>query len=339
MTSKRDKQIMYAGAAIVVILLIAWFGGFLTTYGYPPPSFSTGGNTPPITDQDKENYGKGIGRWYVLESVVDSLDIATARTTNTNYKVVWYTRHGSTWSYKGAGNAQYLTLEEQDGGYLWICVEIPSGQAFYVDYQKICSNDQYIKGYLYTDCDDDGAKEFVFQYDMHGHQVPNSGYPSVTFYGFTLTYEASTFALNNLANATAIGTSTTSKFYDYYLSFTTAKSATAIRKVEVKITSTDETKVKLKKLNIPGLGYVDGSLFDKQYTSTDYRYIYTISNSFDGALYLKYGTGTQNNFDMTMELEYTLTHPDDILVTLTVYKLVAQTEAGASLSDTFYAQE
>lgn len=340
---KKDQRNILI-VAIAIILLIGWLGGFFTQYGAPPPNFPNfrmGGQQPDVifTDVDKENYKQGIGRFHVYETVVNSLDIATERTTATNYKIYWYTRQGTQWIYHETGDDKYVTLTEADAGVLWVVLTIPTSQAFYVDYQKIVSNNQYINSYLYQDIDGDGVKEFAFPYDMKNQPIPNSGYPAITFMGFTLTYEASFTGLNDLANETAIGTAAVTKFKDYYLSFATAKSAVAIYKVEVKITTTDETKIRLKKLNIPRLGYLDGSSFSKAFTASDIRYTYTIASNFDGCVYLAYAANTQNRFDMTLGLEYTLAGSDDILVTLTVYYLVAQTEAGTSTSDTFYAQE
>lgn len=337
---KKSERNMLLGG-LVVILLIGWLGGYFAQYGFPAPSFQMGGNNnqnPVFTDVDKENYKKGIGRFHVYETVVDSLDIATERTSATNYKVYWYTRQGTQWIYHETGDDKYVTLTQGDAGTLWVVMTIPSGQAYYVDYQKIVTNNQYINSYLYVDVDADGEKEFAFPYDMKNQPIPNSGYPAITFMGFLLTYDSSFTGLNDLGNETGIGGTTTTKFKDYYLAFNAAKKGVAIYKVEVKITSTDETKIKLDKLNIPGLGYLDDSAFTKTFTASDIRYTYTISNSFDGALYLKHPSNSQNRYDMTLGLEYTLTSGDDILVTLTVYYLVAQTEAGTSTSDSFYAQ-
>jgi len=321
-------------------LLLAYLGGVFAQYGYPAPTWQMGGQPDvKFTDVDKENYKKGIGRFHVYETVVDSLDIATERTTATNYKIYWYTRQGTQWIYHETGDDKYVTLTPGDGGVLWIVVTIPSGQAFYVDYQKIVTNNQYVNSYLYIDADADGVKEFAFPYDMKNQPIPNSGYPAITFMGFILTYEASFTGLVDVANVTSIGTATVTKFYDYYLSFATAKSAVAIYKIEVLMNWTDETKMRLKKLNVPGLGYLDGSEFTKTFTASDIRYTYTITNNFDGAIYLKYPSNAQNRFDMTLGLEWTLATDDFIRVQTTVYYLVAQTEAGASTSDYFQAGE
>jgi hypothetical protein len=340
---KSEKQIL----AVVCLIgfFVAWFGGFLTQFGLPPPAFQFGGGQPSTytpTDQDKENYKNGIGRWNVFCTVSNSLDPASTLTITTDYKIYWYSRQGVEWIYHETGNDKYVSLTPADGGCLWVVlVPVDSTTDYYVDYQKICTTNQWIGAgnYLYTDVDGDGVKDFAFRYDMKGHAIPNSGYPSITFLGFMIAYDASFTGLCNLSNDTGIGQTTNTVFYDYYLSFGTTKSGVAIWKVEVKIGTTDETKVRLKKLNVPGLGYLDASLFDKQYTSSDYRYVYTISTSFDGALYLKYPANSQNRFDMTLSLEYTLADGDDILITLTVYYLKAITEAGTSTSDTFYAQE
>jgi len=338
---KKSEQ-KYIGIGIAVIFLIAWFGGYLAQYGLPSPltwQIGTGGGTYVPADVDKENYKLGIGRWNVFETVVDSLDIATVQTSATNYTLYWYSRQGVSWLYHETGNDKYVTLTPEDGGYLWIVMKIPSGQTKYVDYQKIMEMNQYVTQYLYTDIDGDGKKDFAFRFDMKGHAIPNSGYPSITFMGFLLKYDASFTGLNDLSNSTGIGTSTVTKFYSYYLSFSASKTGVAIWKVEVKITTTDETKVRLKNLEIPGLGFLDVSSFDKLYTSTDYRYVYTISKNFDGALYLKYPANANNRFEMTLSLEYTLAGSDSILITTTVYYLVAQTEVGATKTDSFYAKE
>jgi len=335
MATKNEKYI--AGAIIIAIVVIAGYT-YMQGMWTLPFTIGGGGNNFVPSDQDKDNYKQGIGRYNVFETFVDSMDIGTVRTTVTNYVVKWYTKQGTLWTYKETGNNKYVTLTAADSGWLWVVVTIPSGQAYYVDYQKVLAGNDFVKGYLYADMDADGKKEFCFQYDMKNQPIPNSGYPAVSFNGFLLTYDASFTGLNNLSNATAIGGTTTTKFYDYYLAFASTKKGVGIYKVELKFGTTDETKCKLDKLNIPGIGYVDDSQFTTTTTASDIRYTYTITSSFDNALYVRYGANDNNRYDMTLSVEYTLASGDDILVTLTVYYLVAQTEAGTSTSDTFYAQ-
>ena len=336
----KQKEAGYLALVLIAVVVVAWIAGAFTQFGYPPPQLGLQSQQQVVfTDVDKENYKQGIGRFNVLESCVDSLDIATTRTSGTNYKLYWYTRQGTQWINHETGNDKYVTLTPGDAGVLWVVLTIPSAQAFYVDYQKIMTDNQYVSSYLYEDVDDDGVKEFAFNYDMKNQPIPNSGYPAITFRGFIVTYDASFVGLNDIGNETGIGTTTCTKFKSYEMYWGTAKSAVAVYKAEVKITTTDETKIRLKKLNIPGIGYLDKSQFNKAYTASDIRYTYTITNSFDGALYLKYRANSENRTACTLGLEYTLAGSDDILVTLTFYYLVAQTEAGSSTTDYFYAQE
>ena len=335
---KKNEKYGAIAVGLIALFLLAMQMGWLTQWGVNPLSINGSQSNRVISDQQKEDYLQGIGRWNVFETVVDSLDIATVRTSATNYKLYWYARHGGDWMYLETGNDKYVDLQADDGGYLWIVITIPSNQAFYVDYLEIMRKNSYITQYQYVDIDNDGVKEFAFCYDMHGHQIPNSGYPGITFKGFLLTYDASFTGLCDLGNVTGIGGTTTTKFQAYYLAFSAAKQGIAVYKVEVKITTTDETKVRLKKLNVPGLGYLDGSQFAKTSTGSDIRYTYTISNTFDGALYLKHPSNALNQYDATLGLEFTLVSGDDILITVTFFYLKAQTEAGVSASDTYYAQ-
>jgi hypothetical protein len=289
----------------------------------------------------RENYLKGIGMFDVRYKAYDSCDPTTARTIATNYVVKLYKNHGGTWIPGPTLDAdgEYFDLKPEDNGYCWAVVTIPSGQAFYVDYVKIKAEDPYISSYIYTDVDGDGTKDFAFQYDMRNHAIPASGYPIIAMQGYILTYDASFTGLNDLANATAIGQTTTTKYYNYYLAFSAAKKGVAIYKVEVRAVTTDETKVRLRKLEIPGIGNLDGSSFERIVTATDIRWTYTLTYNFDNALYLKRMAQDNNEYDMTLQLEYTLANSDDIQIGLYVYYLTAQTEAGATASDTFYAQE
>jgi hypothetical protein len=331
---KKSDRNLVIGVVIIGFLVLGytqgWFNQFLGGFQQQPDR--------PITNDIKSDYERGIGVFNVKETVVNSLDIASELTSATNYKLYWYTRHGTDWQYEDTGDDKYVELTAAENGILWVVVTIPSGQAYYVDYEKIVSGNSYVVDYLYTDVDGDGTKEFCFQYDMKGHSIPSNGYPVVEFNGFCLAYDDSFTGLNDLGNETGIGGSTTIKYKSYYLAFSAAKKAIALRKVEVKITSTDETKITLDHLNIPGYGYIDGSAFTQSATASDVRYTLTFSNEFDGAHYVKHPANALNEYDMTLALEFTLSSGDDILVTLTAYYFVAQTEASSSTNDTFYAQ-
>ncbi len=330
---KSERNILIAIILIAIVVYgytQGWFNQFLPSQSTVPPPQTT-------TPGERQNYEQGIGTYNVRTSAHCSLDMATTYTIGTNCKVYWYKRHGTEWISVATGDNQYVTLKPEDNGYLWIVVTIPSGQNYYVDYQKILSaNSPDVDMYLYTDVDGDLVKEFAFRYNVKGVAIPSSGYPVVWFYVFLLPYDTSFTGLNDLSNDTGIGGSTTTKYYDYYLAFSASKKAVAIYKVELRIGTTDETKFEFKRLEIPGIGLVDGKAFTETITTSDIRYTYTISTSFDGALYLSLMPNQQNKFWSRLTIEWHLSSGDEIQVTLIYYYFDA-TESGQSTSDSFYA--
>ena len=67
----------------------------------------------------------------------DSLDIATTRTIGTNVNVYWYAVRSGSRVLFGSGDAVDINVEEQDRNVIYAVVSVPSGQNYYVDYQKI----------------------------------------------------------------------------------------------------------------------------------------------------------------------------------------------------------
>jgi len=340
-----DKKMLKIIVAIAILILIAHQFGIITIPGLG--RFETGGNggngdDDTTTATDRERWLKGEGMFEFYNSWKNSLAPATDLTTN-ELDVLLFTRYGGEWiagpQLQGS-TATKFEMKPEYGGFIWFLVQQhDSSDAYYIDYNKIVASDPYVVDYMYTDADEDNVKEFMFKYDMKGHSIPNSGYPAVWFYAYALPYDSSFTGLNDIANETAIGTTTTTKYKDYYLSFSAAAKAVAIYKVEVKVTTTDQTKIRLKHLEIPTLGNVPKSSFVETITASDIRWTYTFTSEFDGALYIQHATGANNRYDMQLELEFTLASSDDILVTLTVYYLIGPSEAGTSTSDTFYAQE
>lgn len=341
---KKDRNMLILG--LVVAVLLAHQFGYITIPGLP--RLQTGGETGTQTTEtwdqtQRENYLKGIGTFTCLAKAYDTCVLTTSRTIGTNFNVKLYKNHGGQWIPGPTldSDGENFELQSIDNGYGWFVWTIPSGQAYYVDYQKIAdkTRDPYIVGYQYVDVDGDTVKEFAFQYDFKNHAIPASGYPEVTMTGYLITYDSSFTGINDLSNSTGISTTTTTKYYDYYLAFSDVNKGVAIYQAEVKAQTTDITRVRFKYLEIPGLGNLPASSFSFYKTSSELIWTKTFSSNFDNALYLTYKTGQNNRFDTQLTIEYTLQDGDDILITITFYYLVAQTEAGASTSDTFYAQE
>lgn len=340
MVSKSEKKYLTWFAIIAIGALVLNQMGYLGTK-IALPGFQqnpVGNDNQNIDSEMRSSYLKGIGKFEVASSATDSADPSTSRTLATNFNVMWYRFSGGKYTkvVTETTGTDYVQYTAEDGGYAYIAVEVPSGQSYYVDYEPTL-DDPYIVGYQYFDIDVDNYKEFVFQYDLKAHSIPSSGYPVLNFYTFLITYD-SAFTTSDLANATAIGTSTVTKWYQYYTNITAEKKGYCIYKLEFKVATTDETRVRLKSMVVPGYGTLSGDAFTKDSDASNIKYTYTFTTNYDNALY-----EIRMPKDNTLQywdtrVEWTLQGGDDLLVTMTWYGLVAQTEAGISDADTFYAQ-
>jgi len=335
---KKDQWKVLAG--IVVLVLIVQYAGIydFTTLLATKPADSD--YAPTTTDID--GWKQGVGMFEFFNSYKNSL-VPGTDLANTDLTVSMYVMYGGQWvagPVCTGATAVKWEMKPEYGGYVWFLVEPQaSTDLYFVDYKKIVDSDPYVEGYMYTDADADGVKEFMFKYNMQDHSIPNSGYPAIWFYAYALAWDnsASTI-LSDEANLTGISTTTITKYVDHYFTMFTEAKGVAVYKIQVKVTTTDETKVKLKKVNIPGIGYVDGTSFDYETTSTQLVWTYKIASSFNGALYWTRPTGASSRLDMTVAFEYTLTGGDDLNTGVYIYLLQAGTEAGDTESDTWYAQ-
>jgi len=336
---KGQRQLLAAGVIIVLLVVaVEWMGFIDYIPGIPPVRVE---QPAAWTPTQMDDYKKGIGMFEASHTCYDSLAPSTALTHATDYDIYWYSKRGAQWVYHGTGGTAaspvLVALTPEDEGFLYVVVAIHSGAAYYADAAKIQAVNSYVVQTLYQDIDGDTVKEFVFKYNMQGHSIPSSGYPAISFKAHCLAYDSSFTGLNNLSNSTGIGNATTTKWHLWYLAFSAERKAVALSKIEFKVTTTDETKVKLKQLEVPGRGFLDVSNFVFDTTATYYTWTYTYGTTFDTAYYLQRPAGTKNQFDMDVRVEYTLADGTDILITLTVYYLVAQTEARTSTSDSLYA--
>ena len=119
----------------------------------------------------------------------------------------------------------------------------------------------------------------------------------------------------------SIGTTQVEKFLAWYSTMSAAKYGLAISKITLTINSSDTSKVTLKKLNVPGIGNMDGSSFDQNVQTTQVLYTYKVSSTLYGADYIQLPTNTLNKFDFTTQLQFNLADNDVIRVTLTIYYL------------------
>jgi len=270
----------------------------------------------------------------------DSLDITTSRSIGTDVDVVWF-RYQNGWIKLGAGDGVDLSLTSADNDVVYMAL-MPSS-SYYVDYEEILEMNPHVSWYGYQDITGDDTEEFIFKVDISGSSYASAtgkwNMPLVNIY--LLTYDSS-FAFPTAgrpSDITGIGTSTVTKYLKWYAEISAEKKGIALYKVVLTANTTDISKIKLEKMNIPGIGYLDGSSFTMDVLSNQIKWTYTISqNTLYGADYIKRPVGDPNEFKFTTVLELDLDSGDVIQVTLTIYELTP-TESSISDSDSVLLKE
>jgi len=314
---------------IVAILILALFANQM---GYLGPRINIPGLTvePKPEEKPAPTYVAGIVTTNV--AAYDSLDIATSRTVGTNVKVYWYVyRNG--WVLLGTGSSADLSIQKEDYNIVYAVVSVPSGQNFYVDYAKIQNMNSRVQSIEYKDVDGDNVKEYVFRLNIADspYATGTGKYNMPLFTVYLLGYDSS-HSISSPADITSVGTAKVTKHVEWYTTMSAEKKALAISRVVLIVNTSDTSKVALKKLNIPGIGNLDGSSFDQDVLSDQTKWTYRISSILYGADYIKLPAGTLNKFDFATQLELKLSSGDVLTFTLYIYYLDA-TESQASLSD------
>lgn len=307
------------GIAISIILGLVLFGYVANQAGYfgPKLNISLGGQVT-TTGPSGVQYLSGI----VTSAIAgyDSLDITTSRAVDTAFTAAWYAyRRG--WILVGSGNAADLNIVPEDQNTLYASVAIPSGQSYYIDYAKTQGMNSRVKTVEYKDITGDGLKEMIFTIDLTNIPYASSTgkYIMPGFNVYLFTYDASA-ALTMNAAVSSIGTTKVTKFLQNYATLSAEKKALSVYKVVVQVNTSDISKAVLKKQNVPGIGYVDGTSFAQNVQTSQIQWTYTISSTgLFGADYVQRPANTLNYFDFTTALEFTLATSDKINVTVYIY--------------------
>lgn len=258
----------------------------------------------------------------------------------------WYAYRNGVWVFLGSGVVAGTEIESiaEDNGYIWLLVEELSSKYFYADTSMTLSKNTYITDYKWVDADGDTDKEFLYKVNLWNIPEPASGYPSRTFYPYFLAVSGGATDANALqwetqpANVTGISTTTTqTKYIGWETKLNAEKKAVGIYKIEIVVGSTSTTLWQIDKVNIPGIGYLDGSLFTEDVRTSDTKYQYIIGTDFNDIVYWKVPSGTNNKQDCTVAVKCTFAGSEDIAFTLYVYQWLFDRTSEVD-SDTVYLQ-
>jgi hypothetical protein len=326
----------------LAILAVLMFGLFAIDYAglYDVPFFGTATAPEPGPGPGQEQPAANTPSDYPTAIITtdvaawDALDISTARTISTDINALWFVYRGG-WIKLASGDAQDITISSADNNIVYLAVEFPSSPSYYVDYEKILTMNPHLSFYSYEDITGDDIEEFVFKVSLTGSTYASAtgkwNMPQVNIY--ILTYDSS-FTVpsgGQQADLSGVGEATTTQYLKWYTEISAEKKGIAIYKVVLNVNTSDISKVTLKKLNIPGVGYLDGSSFTQDVLTSSTKWTYTISNNLlYGAEYLKRPVNDPNEFKFTTAVELNLATNDTLTFTLYIYEL---TPGEASVSD------
>jgi hypothetical protein len=346
---KNEKHAITATGLIIIAFVAAAQMGWLAQYGVGPlfNQAPPGGTTPTVPQSD---YSKGIGKFQLDFKCAKTLDSsALAFGTDLDAWALHYVN--GAYSAEGAAydpsKTQYFTATAADNGIMYIEIK-PHSTTYYIDYNTIMTREGgvgYVKGVSYiSDPLADGHKDFIFQFDLKGQTVPNSGFPIASFTAWAIAYESSLPALTSPGNFSEIELVSVPKYAEWDVTFVAAGNAIAVYQIELIFgnatnTVTDQGKAQIKSMSFPGLGTIDGQSFgNPQFTTQDIRYSYSFATSLYGADYILLLANQNNKFPINVQFQFLLSSAEEIPIRLLI-RYYDNAGAGQSISSDISANE
>ena len=314
-------------AYLLALVFICYMGASVYFQSFDPRTWQLKAVPPPAEEPPT---GWAGGTFTITVAGRDSLDSSGSLTAGTDFTSSIYAFRQGGWVFLGASSGSGTNIESlpQDDGYIWVLCEEASTKYWYSDKVTTQSMNYYCKGYQWADADKDTTKEFLYKFSLWNIPEPASGYPSRTFYPYFIKEGGQGTAANLVqwdtqpTDVENLGTGPDNVYVSWATKTSAQKRGACVYKVAVKFNSSDTTKFTVKKVNIPGVGYVDGSLFteDLDTVNSYATYTYQFGTDFDTASYWTVAGGANNKFDNTVWIEFNLSS-GSIGVTLYIYEL------------------
>jgi len=241
----------------------------------------------------------------------DSLNMYSNPKEGVDYHCYWFAKQGDGWRLLGKGDT---TIEFSPDEYVYAFVQTLNN--FYVDVEETKAQNPRVNGFVYGDLDGDCNIEYAFRISLKDVDKPASGNPTVYFYPYLLSHE--TPRINSPSNVNGTG----NLYIDWQLSLAEKKAFT-VWKVEFQIDTANSNRLKLARLNIPGVGYLSAVDFEapinNSYTLT---WIYLVSE----AIYFKNGGNDTATYKFTTMVESHLTPCESVNATIIVHVAAPNSE-------------
>ncbi len=309
-------------ALFIIIILGAVAFGVYTDWTWQLPEEAAVGPGP-TTGEEWTG-----GTYELTVAMRDTLDASASMTTGTDASISYYAYRSGGWVFIGSatsGGDDQVESDPVDDGYIWVLTEEASSKYYYADTGNTVSKSTHITDYKWVDADGDTDKEFLYKISLWNIPEAASGYPKRTYYlyYYAESSQGSDADLiqwdNQPSDSSGIGTTTTTEYIDWKTKLSAEKRAAGVFKIEIVVNSTDTTKWEIDKVNIPGVGYIDGSQFTEDVRTSDTKYQYIIGSDFDDIVYWNVPSGTNNQLDNTLAVKCKFGSGEAYSFTLYVY--------------------
>jgi hypothetical protein len=240
----------------------------------------------------------------------DSLNMYSNPKEGADYHCFWFAKQGDGWRLLGKGDT---TIEFSPDEYVYAFVQTPKN---FVDIEETKAQNPRVNGFIYGDLDGDCNIEYAFRLNLKDIAKPVSGNPTLYFYPYLLSYETPSIDSPSSVNGTG------NVYIDWQLRLE-EKKAFAVSKVVFQVNTANSSKLKLARLNIPGVGYLSAVDFG---TPINNSYILTWIYPVSEAIYFKNGGNDTAIYKFTTMVESHLAHGESVNATIIVHVAAPNSE-------------
>ena len=334
--AQQSHKTAYAVVALVIIVVALIGTGVINPQTLQIGQSNQGGGGQQVApvQQIPTSGSSFVGQllWGVVHR--DALDNAEARTEGTNVVTTPYkSTDGITYSALGvtsvtAGNTVPLTIDSSMNSVMYVGVQVPSGQSFFV--APTATSDRTLNSRIldfdFKDVTNDGVKEWIFKLDLKNMPQPVAGQTGSTLVMYILSYDTSASTLNAPTDISAVGITAGVQTFIRWEQSVVAEKADAVYEYEVKVNTTDTARFDRGNtiLSIPNIGDISLSDFVESQDGTNTIYKYTLGASLKKANFVT--TPQNGNTVHPIPLKYVSNFSvagQEQLITLTLRSITA----------------
>ena len=244
----------------IIVVILAVVGGlyYANQQGYigdaSSASVTPGTTTTTSTTTTNSAINSQTGDFIVKTQYVDSLDQTTTLTDGTNINGLFYHLKDGDYLWKGTSSSNSVTFGlDESLTIIHAMLEIPDGQAYFVDETKTGGQNSRIGDVIWADPDNDSVLDPVVPLNINGITGTATADPTLNWTVFTFVDDGTNMDLDDPDNADtdALGTGKQDCAIDWHTQFSNNTRSAMLKKFDVTINGTDEGRI------VPSESYID----------------------------------------------------------------------------------